>query len=152
AQKEYQDKLNEAVKSSNSYAAEQITKVNVLNSTMTNGELPMGKRIEAYNELKKLAPKHLENLTQEEALTKGLADRINNDLVPAIMAAARARAYEQKIQIATERLIDLQEESTKLIRARSEAERKVTPEMRKQAKIANEIMEAQRGSSRGFGS
>lgn len=150
-QKERQEALNEAVSNANKEAAEQISRLRVLSDTMQNANLTMGQRTAAYNEAVKMAPIHLSNLSKEEALTKGLANRINNELVPAIMAAARARAYEQKIQIAQERLIDLEIEQNENLRKRAEIQKSITPEMREQAKRAAEIAKLQAGS-RGFGS
>lgn len=136
AQKEYQEALTNAVDTANGEAATQIARIRVLNDTMTNANLTMKQRKDAYKEAIKEYPSYLKKIKEEDALSGGLADTINNKLIPAILAAAKARAYEQKIQLAQERIIDLEQEQIKNLKTRAQEQNKLAQAQVKAASVA----------------
>lgn len=73
---------------------EQIAKVQILEATMTNANLPLKERYAAYDQFSKLYPSYLENVSRDKALTGGLADIINNELVPALVRMGQAQAAQ----------------------------------------------------------
>lgn len=120
--KEEQDALNNADKQAIQQAGEQIGKLRTLQATMTNQELTMRQRTIAYNEAQKLYPAYLSNVSKDDALNGGLADTIRDRLIPAIIAAAKARAYQDKINILTSKQIDLEEQANELTKERLKAQ------------------------------
>lgn len=109
ALKKEQDELNQITENANKSAGEQIGTIETLNATMTNNKLSMEQRTNAYNEALKLYPSYLEGVSKDSALNGGLADIINTKLIPAILAAAQARALNDKIAKLSAENIDLED-------------------------------------------
>lgn len=145
--KEEQQALNGAQETANRQAGEQISHIKQLQATMTNANLTMKQRENAYNEAIKLYPSYLSQVSKDQALNGGLADIINEKLIPAILAAARARAYQEKINILTTKQIDLEQQQTDLINKKALAQASANKEAQRGADIAK----AQAGGPRDFG-
>lgn len=120
--KEQTDALNNAERQSYQNAGEQIGRLRALQATMTNQELTMRQRTIAYNEAVKLYPAYLKQVSKDEALNGGLADTIQTKLIPAIIAASRARAYQEKINILTARQIELEGKADELNKSRTKSQ------------------------------
>lgn len=101
-----------------SAAGRQIARVTMLTNTVNNNNLSLKRRKQALKELMDDYPSYLSNLTEEDALNGKLAATINNKVIPAIIAAARVRANEDKISKlaakAAETQNKIQEERAKL--------------------------------------
>jgi hypothetical protein len=119
---ETQKELNSIDQNAIKSAGQQIGELRTLEATMTNANLTMNQRTEAYNKAVKEYPGYLSNVSKDEALNGALAETINNKLIPAILAAARARAYQEKINKITAEQIDLEQKATDIIQKRSVAE------------------------------
>ncbi|SEA59214.1 hypothetical protein SAMN05192529_13131 [Arachidicoccus rhizosphaerae] len=113
--KKEQEALQQIEQSAIKSAGDQIGKLTALNAVLTDSEAPMSKRKSAYDELQKLYPSYLKNIKEDDALNGALAETINNKLVPAIIAAAQARAYQDKINKLTSENIDLEEQQAKAV-------------------------------------
>lgn len=120
-QKERQEALNSAYKAGTDQAGSQIAKIRVLNETMTNSNLTMTQRTKAYDEAVKLYPSYLSQISKEDALSGKLADTINDKLIPAILAAGKARGIENKITTLYEQELDLRDKLAKATREQAEA-------------------------------
>ena len=147
ALKEQQEALNSADKQAVKSAGQQIAELRTLEDTITNSNLTMKQRVAAYNEANKLYPDYLSKVSQDKALNGGLADIINTKLIPAILAAARARAYQEKINTLTAANIDLEQKQTQIIKDKAAAQVSANNASAKAAQIARN----QQGSGRDFG-
>lgn len=88
SQKEY----NKAVSEAAGNAALEEAKIKILVGTLNNLDAPQSKRIEAYNELKKVSPDVVAGIKEENALTAASIDIINKS------SEARLQAIKLKIQ------------------------------------------------------
>ena len=88
SQKEY----NKAVSEAAGNAALEEAKIKILVGTLNNLDAPQSKRIEAYNELKKVSPDVVAGIKEENALTAESIDIINKS------SEARLQAIKLKIQ------------------------------------------------------
>jgi len=120
-QEERQKALNDAYESGRNQAGAQVATLKELNGTMTNTNLSMSKRLEAYNKAVDLYPSYLKQISKEDALNGGLADTINNKLIPAIMNAAKARGLENKLTKLYEQELDLRDKLSASTVAESKA-------------------------------
>jgi len=115
ALKKQQEELNQIDEQATKNAGDQIGKLTALNAVITDSNLPMSKRKAAYEELQKLYPSYLNNLSLDKASNGALADIINIKLIPAIIAASKARAFQEKINKLTSENIDLEEKRVKAL-------------------------------------
>lgn len=110
AQEEYNNILTQGV----AKGGEEVAHLKNLQATMTNANNSMLVRKQAYNEAVKLYPTYLSKISEERALTGGLANTINNDLIPALFASARARAYQNKVEKMSGDVITLEDQKTEV--------------------------------------
>jgi len=121
-QKEQQEAFNNATQSANKWAADQIGQLRAWLSIMADANLSMRQRTIAYDAAVKAYPAYLDKVSKDSALNGGLADVINEKLIPAIIAAAKARAYQEKINYLTAQNIDLEEKQRKQIEDKAKAQ------------------------------
>lgn len=96
---DYKARLTEVQKASlkgTQDAVKELTKLELLKVQVEDVNLSQEKRVAAYNELKRIYPKTLENLTKEEALSGTVVDAYD-DLTTAIIQKAKAQAASAKI-------------------------------------------------------
>ena len=89
---ESQKEFNKAVAEASGNAALEEAKIKILVGTINNLEAPQQKRIDAYNELKKISPDVVAGIKDENALTTANIDLINKN------SEARLQAIRLKIQ------------------------------------------------------
>ena len=89
---ESQKEFNKAVAEASGNAALEEAKIKILLGTINNLEAPQQKRIDAYNELKKISPDVVAGIKDENALTTANIDLINKN------SEARLQAIRLKIQ------------------------------------------------------
>ena len=93
-----QNKLKSIQDSAASSTGAQIATVKTLEDTMTNANLPLKDRYQAYDQFAKLYPSYLEHVSRDAALTGGLAKIIDNELVPALVRMGQANAGEELLK------------------------------------------------------
>lgn len=113
---ENQKELTQAFESGLTSAARNISSIKGLNTTITSGNIPMEARIKAYKEAEKLYPSYLGHISQESALNGGLSKVINDQLVPALLSAAKARGFENQLTKLTEQEIILRQSLSQAIK------------------------------------
>ena len=105
--KQAQDDLNASIESANSFYGQQMGKLRSLEAVTMSNTASKKQQQAAYQELQSIYPSYLQNMSLEQARTGGLARIINNELVPAIMAAAQARAVMSDLENNFKRQRDL---------------------------------------------
>lgn len=90
------NKFNEALANSRKAAGEEIGQLRVLYSQVSNVNLSMEARLAAINKLQQQYPAYFGNLTKEQMLA-GDTSAAYRQLTKDIMAAARARAAQERI-------------------------------------------------------
>lgn len=107
-----QQVIADADKKAAESCAEEIAELNRLYSTTQDTTLSIDERTKAVLALKKKYPSYFEDLTNEAILTGQAAGKYN-DLAAAILRAAKARAYEEKITELTKQNIEYQDQIDK---------------------------------------
>jgi len=110
---ERQKEVNRAVDESNREAGKQIANIKILTATILSEATSRKEQQAALKSLKELYPNHLKNLSLDAARSGELAKIINNELVPAILAAARARAYERLVEENEAKILKLRKDDLK---------------------------------------
>jgi hypothetical protein len=87
-------------------AADELVQLDLLNRALTDSSQPQNIRIAAYKKLKEEYPTILSNLTQEQALTRGLGESYLK-VVSAITQRASAIAIEEKLVELAKQRFDL---------------------------------------------
>ncbi|MBQ9093280.1 MAG: phage tail tape measure protein [Prevotella sp.] len=100
--------INDANKKASESCADEISKLRQLYDATQDVTLSEDKRREAAEKLQKLYPDVFDGLTTE-AILAGEAAGKYNDLADAIVRAAKAEAYKQKITDITKEIIDQQQ-------------------------------------------
>jgi hypothetical protein len=119
-------------------AQKEIQNFNLLKAQAENANIPLNKRIEAVNKLKKEYPDYLKNLTNEQILTGNVAgayDKLNKNL----LETAKARAASSIIIKNFEEVLLLQEQQIDNTQAIINAREKVA---RLEASAANSAVNA----------
>jgi uncharacterized membrane protein YgcG len=92
-------------------ASDEIVQLDLLNRALTDTNQPQNVRIAAYKKLKEEYPTILSNISQEQALAKGLGDAYLK-VVSAITQRASAIAIEEKlVELAKQRFDILEKEA-----------------------------------------
>lgn len=106
----YIDSLNDLNKSrlkGNKSAQDELLTLKLLTSAVQDTTKSEEERKGALEELRKLYPKHLKNMTDEEALAGGVGTAYKS-LAEGILTAARARAAYDKISENSQRLLEVE--------------------------------------------
>jgi len=93
-------------------AAKQIVKLNLLKGQIEDTTLSNAKRLEGVNELRRIYPSYLQNITDEKALNGGLA-KTYDTLTTSIMQRARATASMDMMVDNQKKLINYENQLTK---------------------------------------
>lgn len=117
--KQLQEDLNKAQKGGVKNAQDEAVKLDILYRAAVNLNKPMGERKKAVEELKKQYPSYFKNISDENILIGKAADSYQR-LSTSIIAAAKARAIENKLVEKSKERLDLQSEYNDLIRKEAE--------------------------------
>ena len=117
--KQLQEDLNKAQKEGVKNAQDEAVKLDILYRAAINLNKPMGERKKAVEELKKQYPSYFKNISDENILIGKAADSYQR-LSTSIIAAAKARAIENKLVEKSKERLDLQSEYNDLIRKEAE--------------------------------
>lgn len=117
--KQLQEDLNKAQKEGVKNAQDEAVKLDILYRAAVNLNKPMGERKKAVEELKKQYPSYFKNISDENILIGKAADSYQR-LSTSIIAAAKARAIENKLVEKSKERLDLQSEYNDLIRKEAE--------------------------------
>ena len=117
--KQFQEDLNKAQKEGVKNAQDEAVKLDILYRAAVNLNKPMGERKKAVEELKKQYPSYFKNISDENILIGKAADSYQR-LSTSIIAAAKARAIENKLVEKSKERLDLQSEYNDLIRKEAE--------------------------------
>lgn len=117
--KQLQEDLNKAQKEGVKNAQDEAVKLDILYRAAVNLNKPMGEREKAVEELKKQYPSYFKNISDENILIGKAADSYQR-LSTSIIAAAKARAIENKLVEKSKERLDLQSEYNDLIRKEAE--------------------------------
>lgn len=101
---------NKALEESNVTLGQQIGELKALSATILSNNTSRKTQQDALNKLNKMYPEHLGNLSLEAARSGQLATIIKEQLVPALIASAKARAYGEKLNKLTTDEIKLQDQ------------------------------------------
>ncbi len=107
-----QQVIADADKKAAESCAKEIAELNRLYSTTQDTTLSIDERTKAVLALKEKYPSYFKDLTNEAILTGQAAGKYN-DLAAAILRAAKARAYEEKITELTKQNIEYQDQIDK---------------------------------------
>lgn len=102
------ERLNKSQQDANKSAGEQIGKLSTLNNVLNSNTASAKAKKGAYDQLIKLYPSYEEQLRDEYEKTGQVAGVIQNVLVPAIIAAAQARAMQARIDDLAAKSLDAQ--------------------------------------------
>jgi hypothetical protein len=120
----------------------QLQKFRELRSQAENVNVSYGKRIEAVNELRKIAPDLLQNLSDEQILTGNVGDAYDL-LTKQIIANAKAKAFSNEITKNQERLRALEAEqldtTNKILEKRVLIENQRSLGLQSAAKLSGQI-------------
>ena len=105
-------------------AAKQIVKLNLLKGQIEDTTLSNAKRLEGVNELRRIYPSYLQNITDEKALNGGLKTTYD-DLTTSIMQRAKATASMDMMVDNQKKLINYESQLTKEIEKQERARRAV---------------------------
>lgn len=111
SQKEFDD----IIKQSNATAAQQIGALKQVSAVAGDVTISTKRRKDALKDLQDLYPSYLKNVSLDDATNGKLATTIQTRLIPAIIAAAKARAYQEQINKLTTDGIKLEENQTKVV-------------------------------------
>lgn len=117
--KQFQEDLNKAQKEGVKNSQDEAVKLDILYRAAVNLNKPMGERKKAVKELKKQYPSYFKNISDENILIGKAGDSYQR-LSTSIIAAAKARAIENKLVEKSEERLDLQSEYNDLIRKEAE--------------------------------
>ena len=117
--KQFQEDLNKVQKEGVKNSQDEAVKLDILYRAAVNLNKPMGERKKAVEELKKQYPSYFKNISDENILTGKAADSYQR-LSTSIIAAAKARAIEDKLVEKSKERLDLQSEYNDLIRKEAE--------------------------------
>lgn len=117
--KQFQEDLNKAQKEGVKNSQDEAVKLDILYRAAVNLNKPMGERKKAVEELKKQYPSYFKNISDENILIGKAADSYQR-LSTSIIAAAKARAIENKLIEKSKERLDLQSEYNDLIRKEAE--------------------------------
>lgn len=117
--KQFQEDLNKAQKEGVKNSQDEAVKLDILYRAAVNLNKPMGERKKAVEELKKQYPSYFKNISDENILIGKAADSYQR-LSTSIIAAAKARAIENKLVEKSKERLDLQSEYNDLIRKEAE--------------------------------
>lgn len=106
--KEETEALNKAQEGSNQQAGKQIGTLSTLNNVLQSNTASAKAKKGAYDQLVKLYPSYADQLNDEYKRTGQVANVIKNVLVPAIIAAAQARALQSRIDDLAAKSLDAQ--------------------------------------------
>lgn len=125
ALKEEEEALTKEREKSSQSAGQQIGRLTSLNAVLLSNTASVKAKKGAYDEILKQYPSYKSILDDEFKRTGNVANTIKNVLVPAIMAAAQARAYQARIDaLAAKNLVlkdDLDKSTIEENRNRQEA-------------------------------
>ena len=93
-------------------ASKQIVKLNLLKGQIEDTTLSNSKRLEGVNELRRIYPSYLQNITDEKALNGGLK-KTYDDLTTSIMQRAKATASMDMMVDNQKKLINYESQLTK---------------------------------------
>ena len=117
--KQFQEDLNNAQEEGVKNSQDEAVKLDILYRAAVNLNKPMGERKKAVEELKKQYPSYFKNISDENILIGKAADS-HQRLSTSIIAAAKARAIENKLVERSKERLDLQSEYNDLIRKEAE--------------------------------
>lgn len=140
--KKRQESFNDAVNSYAKVAGDEIGKLRQLQSVMTNTNISLKARQEAYKEAVSMYPAYLKQISEEDALNGGLANTINSKLIPAIIAKARAQAYANKIGLIETEILKIQDELNKALSRRVKLQNDVNKSIPKDIQMGKSDMGA----------
>lgn len=105
---ESQKALNKAFDDANKQAGSEIGRLVSLSAIIDSNTASQERKKRAYDEVVKLYPEYASMLNDEYSKTKSIANIIKTELVPAIIASARARAMQTRIEELAAKNIDIQ--------------------------------------------
>lgn len=94
---ESQKALNKAFDDANKQAGSEIGRLVSLSAIIDSNTASQERKKRAYDEVVKLYPEYASMLNDEYSKTKSIANIIKTELIPAIIASARARAMQTRI-------------------------------------------------------
>lgn len=123
---------NKALEESNVTLGQQIGELKALSATILSNNTSRKTQQDALNKLNKMYPEHLGNLSLEAARSGQLATIIKEQLVPALIASAKARAYGEKLNKLTTDEIKLQDQLAVAQKRNALASKEVNNQLSKQ--------------------
>lgn len=105
---ESQKALNKAFDDANKQAGSEIGRLVSLSAIIDSNTASQERKKRAYDEVVKLYPEYASMLNDEYSKTKSIANIIKTELIPAIIASARARAMQTRIEELAAKNIDIQ--------------------------------------------
>lgn len=111
--KESQESLNKAFEDSNKQAGNEIGRLISLSAIIDSNTASQGRKKRAYDEVVKLYPEYASMLNDEYSKTRSIANVIKTELIPAIIASARARAMQTRIEELAGKNLDIQKKIPK---------------------------------------
>ena len=114
-----QEKFNKAVRED---VSKEITQLELLNDTINDTSLSLNTRQTALDDLKKLFPAYFKNLKDEDILTGKVTIAVD-ELTAALLAQAKARALQGRIEENTIKQLELEDKLIKAKRDRIKAEK-----------------------------
>lgn len=130
--------LKKAQQSANQTAGEQIGKLTTLNNVLQSNTASAKAKKGAYDQLIKMYPSYADQLKDEYEKTGNVANVIKDQLVPAIIAAARARAYQARIDELSSKNLDLQDEQLRISKEQNKAAQQLS-KTQKESEAAKNI-------------
>lgn len=134
AQKKYLETLNNIDETERKNAHEEIARLNILTTIMSDNNQTMQTRLNAIDELQKKYPQRFSDLSREELLEGKVGDAVKKT-TEALLSRAAATAAEKKFAAASEQVYDL-----------TLAQRKAQEDLNKATGIYNELLGAAKGS------
>jgi len=128
AQKKYLETLNNIDETERKNAHEEIARLNILTTIMSDNNQTMQTRLNAIDELQKKYPQRFSDLSREELLEGKVGDAVKKT-TEALLNRAAATAAEKKFAAASEQVYDL-----------TLAQRKAQDDLNKSTSIYNQLL------------
>ncbi|CAB4126482.1 hypothetical protein UFOVP74_36 [uncultured Caudovirales phage] len=113
ALEDYNKQIKDSEKNAVSNAQSEIVRVKTLTDIAANLNLSMKERIKAVDELQSRYPDYFKNLSKEKILHGDISDAVRKT-TDEILANARVKAFEERINATQKRIFDLQESLAEL--------------------------------------
>ncbi|WP_018629185.1 hypothetical protein [Niabella aurantiaca] len=133
------DDLKSAQKDANKTAGEQIGQLHSLNAVLQSTTASAKAKKGAYDELVKLYPSYADQLRDEYEKTGNVANVINTQLIPAIVAASKARALQSRMDALTTQNLDLDDEMLRIAKEQNKAEQDLAEIRKKNKREGNDV-------------